>query len=331
MNLDKVKTWVYDAYAFNDTIMSLFSVERSIRINAKVEDVFEAVANFEVQKSWSPWLIMEPNCSVDFKGIQGQEGAVHIWDGEWIGSGELEHKKLIKNQRIEDEARFLKPWKSRGEVYWDFNPDGHQTVVTWGMKSSLPLVMFWMKRMMEAWVGMDYERGLRMLKEYSETGTVTSKVAIEGIVETKGFSYIGRKNTCSIEELGPAMEQDFKALEKAIDEHGLQTTGTVFSIYHKFDMVQRKASYTSGISVSQLPSNLDGFVMGSLDGGKALKVVHTGSYLHLGNGWSAMMSYQRYKKLKCAKGKEPLEIYENNSANTPPEKLITSIYCPLKN
>ncbi len=37
-----------------------------------------------------------------------------------------------------------------------------------------------MKNMMQALIGMDYERGLLMLKDYLETGTVACQLSIQG-------------------------------------------------------------------------------------------------------------------------------------------------------
>lgn len=44
------------------------------------------------------------------------------------------------------------------------------------MDGKLPYFMFFMVKMMKNWIGMDYERGLAMLKEFIETGEVISRV-----------------------------------------------------------------------------------------------------------------------------------------------------------
>jgi len=50
--------------------------------------------------------------------------------------------------------------------------DGDQTKVTWTMNGCVPIFLFFMIGMMKAWIGMDYERGLMMLKELAEKGKV---------------------------------------------------------------------------------------------------------------------------------------------------------------
>ena len=40
--------------------------------------------------------------------------------------------------------------------------------------ASAAFFLFWMRRQMELFIGMDYERGLKMLKEWIETGQILS-------------------------------------------------------------------------------------------------------------------------------------------------------------
>ena len=45
-------------------------------------------------------------------------GFVSKWEGNKdVGSGEQEIKKIIHNESIESELRFLKPWKSQSDAY----------------------------------------------------------------------------------------------------------------------------------------------------------------------------------------------------------------------
>ena len=43
------------------------------------------------------------------------------------------------------------------------------------MNSSLPLFLFWMKEQMQVFVGMDYNRGLLLLKDLVENGKAHSQ------------------------------------------------------------------------------------------------------------------------------------------------------------
>jgi effector-binding domain-containing protein len=72
------------------------------------------------------------------------------------------------------------------------------------------------------------------------------------------------------------------------------------------------------------------FIKGELEGWEGVKITHTGSYLHLGNGWAAAMGYARAKEIKTKKSPVGIEYYLNDSSVTPKDDLITEIVLPLK-
>ena len=71
--------------------------------------------------------------------------------------------------------------------------------------------------------------------------------------------------------------------------------------------------------------------LGSIEPCRALKVIHKGSYNHLGNGWSTAMAHQRYKKLRPLKAQCPFEFYPNDPGTTPEDELVTEIFIPVRN
>lgn len=239
-------------------------------------------------------------------------------------------KEGVPNQHLGCEIRFTKPWKSTSAVTFDLAENGDQTPITWTMSGSLPLPMFWMKAMMETWVGMDYERGLRMLKEYCETGEILTDVQVGETKERHGFHYLGIKRTCSLDEIGPMMAADFEKLEAHIKEHELPFKDSAFSIYHDYNMKQGTCSYTSGVATPELIEVPDGFVAGRVSRGKALTVEHTGSYQNLGNAWSAGYATTRAQKLKLRSDTSPLEVYTHHPKMTEPKDLHTVFYFPIR-
>ncbi len=86
--------------------------------------------------------------------------------------------------------------------------------------------------------------------------------------------------------------------------------------------------------VSCIPYNGDaplpeGFIKGELLTQNAIKTIHTGSYKHLGNAWTAATTYARVKKIKTTKALMGIEFYPNDPDNTPEEELTTEIFLPL--
>lgn len=310
--------------------MLKFHVQRSTVIDAPPEDVYRTVVDYETWTTWSPWLCAEPDAEVKVTENSSDVGAVYTWSGEIVGAGEIEHLNLKPGELIEDEIRFIKPFKSVSEVSFEFAPSENGTKVTWHMKGKLPWFMFWMTPMMETYVGMDYERGLKMLKEWVETGAMPTRTIIDGTTQVGPLRVVGVRKTCSFEDIGESMETAFTHVSNVMKENDLPGDGQCVSIYHDMNMKKRTFEFTSGFtipdSVSTVPDQLTSC---SIPNVKALGVQHIGRYDFLGNAWSAAHQYIRYKKLKHG-SHDAFEIYTNDPANTLPADLNTQIYVPLK-
>ena len=150
--------------------MPAFNVHKSIVIDAPVSQVFATVRDFKTWSKWSPWLIADPECTLNFD--TDDEG--YSWDGPVAGSGAMRIEEALTNQEIRYDLTFLKPWKSTAKFQLEFEEAEGGTEVNWKMQSSLPFFMFFMKGMMVAMIGMDYTRGLAMLKDFVETENVPS-------------------------------------------------------------------------------------------------------------------------------------------------------------
>ena len=169
--------------------MSRYHVQRSIHINASPDKVFEVVSDYGTWTTWSPWLCAEPEAKVTVSEDSSSLGSIYAWKGELVGQGEIEHQRLEPGQLIEDEIRFLAPFKSVSNVSFELAPAGEATKVTWHMRGKLPWFLFWMKGQMEIFIGMDYDRGLKMLKESIETGQVLSNTNVHGVQPSDQFKW----------------------------------------------------------------------------------------------------------------------------------------------
>lgn len=309
--------------------MVRYHVERSTEINAPPEKVFQAVSDFDTWTSWSPWLCSEPEAKVIVTENSDSVGSLYQWNGEIVGQGEVEHVQLNPHTLIEDEIRFLKPFRSTSKVSFDFEPSGEGTKITWHMHGNLPWFLFWMRPMMEGFLGMDYERGLKMLKEWMETGKIETQTTIRGVESIGPLQVAGARRSCAMRDIGVVMKEAFAECEEKLAAHNLPTDGEPVSIYHKFDMKGQTCEFTSGYvmdSPEPLPSDMSTW---SLPACQALCTEHRGSYEHLGNAWSAANQYARHKKLKQRKV-GAFEIYRNKPEDTASEDLLTQVYLPLK-
>lgn len=306
--------------------MPKLNVDRSIKIDAPVADVFSKLNDFNHWQPWSPWLIQEP----DAKVTVAEDTKSYSWEGNRIGSGQMKIENEEENKSIHYDLQFLKPWKSKAKTWFEFAEDGDGTKVTWYMDSSLPWFMFWMKNQMNAFIGMDYERGLSMLKDYVEKGSVPSSVDLKGVQSFGPAQFVAKSTSTTIEEMGPAMEKDLGELMGWAAENG-GYNGYPITVYHKWDMVNRRVEYTTGVPVDELPGELKaGFTTLNIPEIQTYTVTHEGEYKHLGNAWSTGMNLSQNKVFKGSKSQHPFELYVSDPKETKPEELVTEIRFPIK-
>ena len=305
--------------------MPALNVTKSVVINASAAKVRSVITNFKEWKPWSPWLILDPNTTLNY----ADDGNSYSWESSRIGSGEMKITSQ-SDDKLDYNLTFLKPWKSKSKVQFLLNENGDHTEVTWKMMGALPFFMFFMKKQMEAFVGMDYEKGLQMLKQYIEEGKVDSHLDFKGIGDFPGCDYIGISKTLDMDKM-EEMGHDFEALRKFGEERSLFFDMPPFCIYHKYDPVKKKVKYTAGVPVSSLPNDLpDEMITGKLPAMKVHTVTHTGPYRYLGNVWGAQQSMMRAKEFKPKKGIHPFETYENMPGEVDEKDLITHVHFAVK-
>lgn len=305
-------------------------IQREILIKASKDKIKNVLIDLKQMVLWSPWNIIEPDATVLFNDKQSEVGAFQEWDGELIGAGNTELIKIDEN-KIDYDLTFIKPFKSKAKFSFILEEIDDEIKVIWSMDSSLPWYMFFFTKMMSAMIGMDYDKGLRMLKEYIETGKILSKLEIDANSNLEDISYIGIKNEIDFQGIGETMKNDFKALiDFAIDNNLLKEDTKYFSIYNKFDIVKQEISYIAAIQVSEDVNIPEHFLKSKIKQTKAIKVRHTGAYENLGNAWSLAMMYPRAKKLKINKKPMGYEFYLNSPNDTEKENLVCDIFVSLK-
>ena len=306
--------------------MSEIHVEKSITMDVPRDKVGAIVSDFHQWPIWSPWLLMEPEASVDV----ASDGQSYTWEGTHIGAGSM--AKVLENlpNEIMYELNFLKPFKSQAQVKFILDEDETGTQITWIMDSTLPFFLSFLKKMMVAVVGMDYERGLTMLKDYAETGSVPSRLVFTGETAFAGCSYVGTTTQCAIKDVGPSMEADFDRLLKDLQKAGIPHDNHSLSIYHDWDMVKGRVSYTGGVPVTDPPTNLPSeYVQGDIPKTNTYCIHHFGPYRHLGNAWSTGMSLARAKVIKQNKHIDPFEIYPTMPGDVDEKKIETRVHFPV--
>ncbi len=310
--------------------MPSYHVARSIEIAATPQKVFEVVADFGSWTTWSPWLLAEPDAKVTVSAPANQIGAKYAWEGQVTGQGELVHRQLIPGQLVDDELRFIKPFKTTCSTSFELQPSGSGTRLTWNMQGQMPWFMFWMIPMMKTFIGMDYRRGLVMLKDWIETGAIPSRIEVRGSQPVGPLRVAGITGSAPVDAVGSQMEATFRTAREAFERAGIEP-GLPVSVYTRFRVKEGVFEYLSGFELppgQRLPAESK-LSLWELPPLQAFQVQHTGSYRHLGNGWSAANQLVRHRKLK-QRSCGTFEIYRNEPGEVPEAELVTDIYLPLK-
>jgi effector-binding domain-containing protein len=180
-------------------------------------------------------------------------------------------------------------------------------------------------------VGMDYERGLALLKDVSEDGEVHSKLEFRGEQSFDGCQYIAIETVCNMSQIGSKMEEDFTKLYEYAGDHPELMPQKPISVYHKWQVVKQKVQYTAALPVSNLPSALPKWLKtGSIPATRIYVLRHIGPYHHIGNAWSTLSNMQRGKEFKVNKKIHPFEWYINTPDEVSENELITDVCFPLK-
>ncbi|TLP81217.1 SRPBCC family protein [Maribacter sp. ACAM166] len=145
-----------------------YHVFRTIEIDAAADKVWKHLNCLEKQHEWSPWARKDPNMEQKISGTDGEVGAVSYWNGnKEVGEGEQEITKIVDGKRMEQNLRFLKPFKSQSDCYIDLEVlHTNKSKVTWGFKgiNKYPMRIMMLFMSMDKMVGKDFEQGLQNLK-----------------------------------------------------------------------------------------------------------------------------------------------------------------------
>lgn len=304
------------------------NVARSITINKPRSELATFIGDFTNWPKWSPWLCQEPTCPVTFDGQSGSRGHQQAWDGKLIGAGKMTIAE-VSDDRIDYDLEFLKPWKSKSKVAFVLKEIGAtSTEVHWTMQGSMPIFLFFMRKMMLGFIGMDYERGLSMMKEVLETGSLPMRLAVlEQPEQREPFHWVGIRRECAIAEMPDFMKKDFTSLFTALQDAKLPPNQGAISFYHSYDPVKGRTEYTAAFTYSQ-PVPSAGFQSGSVPGHNAKIVDLVGPYRFLGNAWAAAGTLQR--QVKSNRSIDMHEEYLNMPGQVPDADLHTRIIVPVR-
>lgn len=305
--------------------MPKLNVSKSIFIDKSPEEVFKLLNDFSKWDAWSPWNILEKNVQLKVS----ENNKFHEWVGDITGSGNMRVISEKQNENVYIDLTFLKPFKSKAKVDFQLKAEGSGTQVTWNMQSSMPFFLFFMVKPMTIYLGMDFDRGLLLLKDVAQDGVAHCQLEMNPSGNYAGGKYIGIRSIISTSKGSEAMETSFTTLLNYATSKEDLIAGNPFTIYNDWNLVKGKADFITAVPVNEIPSDLPtGFITGQVHSTPTYVVKSTGPYHHIGNAWTSIEMLARAKKFKKNKAIKPMEVYLNSPKNTPVNELMTEIHMP---
>lgn len=146
-----------------------YHFETSILVNAPIEKVYQQASSSKNFNQWNPWLDLDPNLQLTYKGNEGEVGDEYCWEGnEDVGQGCHQITALIPNEKVATKMMFKKPFESDATSDVVFSQEGQATKVTWSMDCELDYPMNLMKLFMDSQMEKSYGKGLQKLKQIVE-------------------------------------------------------------------------------------------------------------------------------------------------------------------
>lgn len=305
--------------------MPAYAVSRKQHINAAPQVVFDLLRNFRRWPEWSPWLVCEPDARVTFAA----DGKRYDWEGRVVGAGSITVVGEQRPARIDYDLAFVRPFKSQSKTGFRLAPSGGGTEVTWTVEGSLPIFLIWLKPMLTAMLGMDFERGLRRLAAVLEQGKVPASLAFVGPTETPATRYVRISAECATRDIGASMQQSFARLGAWLQQSGTAPSGPWFSIYHKWDLTRGQAHYSACVPVATSPASLPADIaQAERPPLRTYAIRLTGSFDYLADAWAAGFGRAQAKVFRRTKAHAPFEIYEKAPETHPGETPVTVVHFP---
>lgn len=314
-----------------------FDIEKSIIIDTSVDNIWEYIVDTEKKNIWSPWLILEKKCSQKTKWKSGTVWYKESWKWDVVWTGEQTITDILKNYYIKYDLNFLKPFKANNQTSFHLEKiSDSSTKLIWGMCWSLPLFLFFLKKMMITYVWNDFDRGLKMLKVLVEKWKLETETLYSWTEILDKKYYIWTKSQSNTQDLWEKIYDNFSSLINIAKEHNILIL-SYFTIYNKSDLVKDYFEFEACIEISEndysnfkLPI-VSTYFMWYTDEMKVAVTSHKWSYDFIDNSWTGAYMYLKPNKLKVNKRYSPIELYEVWFFDKVGEsKYLTHILIPVK-
>ncbi len=152
-----------------------YNIKREIIIDSSAASIYPYLVNVKKADEWMPWQEQDPLLVMTYSGPAEGKGAISSWDSKGnMGQGKAEIIEAIPEQKVTTKISFTKPMEFQQLSYFLLQKiSDKQTTMTWtveGKNSYLSRLVCTLGLIdMDKYVGSEFEKGLKKLKNIVET------------------------------------------------------------------------------------------------------------------------------------------------------------------
>lgn len=311
------------------------TLERSVLIDAPVEDVYGNISSLEAQSVWAPWKEEDPEMVNTYAGQRGTVGSRNGWTGEKAGVGNQVITAIDEGKRVESEMEFIEPKEMAGkaDAWLEVAPKGDaQTEATWGFKLDMDLPFFMrgmgimIQSSMESGLGPNYEKGLANLKALCEKRDTYLGYTMKQFKQP-AQAYLIERSIVPVGEISQTYANTFPKLVSAAGDAGLDVAGPPCGIIYAWNEAEGTADLAVAIPISEA-KDAGEFKAITIPGHEAIAADYWGDY---DGSMVAHMAIDSYHKAHgLTPGFPVIESYVTDPGSEPdPQKWLTQITYPL--
>lgn len=144
--------------------------------------------------------------------------------------------------------------------------------------------------------------------------------------EVREKDTVSIRTTTSVEKLSEVIGPGYGEIMQYLGAKGVQASGPPFAMYHNMDMSALDVEF--GFPVAAKVEARGRIKPGKLPAGKAAVGLHVGPYDKITEAYNRLTAFVKEKGLET--DSFCYEVYLNDPADTPPDKLQTEIYFPVQ-
>jgi predicted transcriptional regulator YdeE len=305
-----------------------YGVTRSIVIAKPIAEVFAYVQDFSNWSAWSPWALHEPSHKVTIHNPT-EVGGTYAWDGRMIGAGQMQHRSITPDERLDILLTFLRPFKNTADVTWTLKTAPGGTEITWDMQSQMPLPMRPMQNFIAKMIGYDFALGLALLRGKLDPASEHPSISFDGVVERSAQTYATEHFEGTLVDMRGAMKKAYPKLWQSLSQDTTRSDQKpMIAAYHKVKFMAGTTVMDMGLAIKEAKA---GEAHLALPAGKYFQMTMRGNYDFLPSSWNTIYGQIKMQKLKIDKSRPALEVYQINPMQAQSSNDWATLLCvPIK-